>query len=427
MAVKGIQAVRGMIDHLPASQTPWQLVEDACKQVCKQYAYAKISLPIVEKTELFKRTIGDVTDIVEKEMYTFEDRNGDSLSLRPEGTAGCVRAGIQHGLLYRQVQRLWYMGPMFRHERPQKGRYRQFTHFGVEAFGLSSPAIDAELIAMNAAILRNLNLLDSVELQINSLGTSACRKAYKEKLVNYLEQHSSALDDDSKRRLTTNPLRILDSKNPALTEIIANAPQLRDSLCKEALAHHAQLCAQLDLLGINFIENPHLVRGLDYYGLTVFEWVTTKLGAQGTVSAGGRYDGLVAQLGGEATPAVGFAIGLDRLVALLEDTTADTTAPDFYIIPGAEAMLSGVSLQLAEEMRKAYPLAAVEVDLSDTNFKKKLKRTRQSGAKVALIIGDDEVASDSVIIKSLTGEQDQLKFTRAEFLEKIADIEIGEN
>ena len=428
MAAKGIQAVRGMVDQLPETSALWLMVENACRQVCEQFSYTKISLPVVEKTELFKRTIGDVTDIVEKEMYTFEDRNGDSLSLRPEGTAGCVRAGIQSGILYRQVQRLWYSGPMFRHERPQKGRYRQFSQFGVEAFGMPSAAIDAELIAMNAAIFKALSLQDKVQLQINTLGTADCRKVYKEKLITYFQQHLDELDDDSKKRLSTNPLRILDSKNPSLKELIASAPLLRDSLSVDALAHHEQLCAHLDLLGIDFIENPHLVRGLDYYGLTVFEWVTDALGAQGTLSAGGRYDVLVEQLGGESTPAAGFALGLDRVVALLSDLQVQVHSPlDFYFVPGDMALSTGLVLKLAQELRAVYPKAVVKVDLSATSFKKKLKRLDQSTAQIAIIIGDSEIESDTVLIKNLAGEKEQIKLTQAEFLEKISFIATGES
>ncbi|MGA1562004.1 MAG: histidine--tRNA ligase, partial [Gammaproteobacteria bacterium] len=308
-----LQSVRGMNDLLPNQIHIWQQLEHALRALTAEYAYDEIRFPIVEKTELFKRSIGEVTDIVEKEMYTFEDRNGDSLTLRPEGTAGCARAAMQNGLLA-LPQRLWYLGPMFRHERPQKGRYRQFHQFGVEAYGQIGPDIDAEQIAMTARLWRRLGL-NALELQLNSLGSSAARVAYREILVDYFSAHAAQLDEDSQRRLHSNPLRILDSKNPAMATLIAQAPQLVDHLDAESADHFAGLCARLDAMGIAYTLNPRLVRGLDYYGRTVFEWVTTQLGAQGTVCAGGRYDGLIEQLGGPATPAVGFAMGLERLVA----------------------------------------------------------------------------------------------------------------
>ncbi|MCG7960758.1 MAG: histidine--tRNA ligase, partial [Candidatus Thiodiazotropha taylori] len=305
---KQIQAIRGMKDILPQQTPVWQFLEDRARSVLSRYGYAEIRMPIVEMTDLFKRSIGEVTDIVEKEMYTFEDRNGDSLTLRPEGTAGCVRAGLEHGLIFNQTQRLWYQGPMFRHERPQKGRYRQFHQIGVESFGMSGPDIDLEQILITARIWRELGLQD-LQLQINTLGTPAERAEYRDQLVDYFKQHLELLDEDSKRRLETNPLRILDSKNPAMAELIAQAPSLMQHLGEESLAHYQAICQGLDDAGVAYVENPRLVRGLDYYSRTVFEWITDALGAQGTVCAGGRYDGLVKQLGGRETPAVGFAMG----------------------------------------------------------------------------------------------------------------------
>src|SRR3990167_6450633 len=314
-----IQAIRGMNDILPQETPCWQRIETVCREVAAQYGYHEIRFPVLEPTTLFKRSIGDVTDIVEKEMYTFDDRNGDSLSLRPEGTAGCVRAGIEHGLLYNQIQRFWYMGAMFRHERPQKGRQRQFHQLGVEAFGMLNAAIDFEMILLSKRILDQLGLSDSITLEINTLGSFDQRKEYKKKLVDYLSAHKNKLDEDALRRLETNPLRILDSKNPDMKSIITNAPVLSDFVVGEAKAHFDELCKALQDFAIPFHINPHLVRGLDYYCLTVFEWITNHLGAQGTVCAGGRYDGLVEQLGGKQTPAVGFAMGIERIALLLQE------------------------------------------------------------------------------------------------------------
>lgn len=324
-----LQAVRGMHDILPEQCRYFARVEKVARAVLAGYGYEEIRLPLLESTDLFKRTIGEVTDIVEKEMYTFADRNGDSLTLRPEGTAGCVRAGIENGLLHNQVRRLWYGGAMFRHERPQKGRYRQFHQIGVETFGMAGPDIDVELLLLTRRLWRRLGLND-LELQINSLGTAAVRAVYRDELVGYFTAHQDILDADSRRRLQSNPLRILDSKNPALQELIAGAPQLLASLDYESCAHFDELRRLLDAAGVAYRVNPRLVRGLDYYGKTVFEWVTDRLGAQGTVCAGGRYDGLVAQLGGRATPAAGFAMGIDRLVALLEENTALAAARRIY-------------------------------------------------------------------------------------------------
>jgi histidyl-tRNA synthetase len=400
-----------MRDLLP-DQTPlWQWLEGEIARVIGSYGYQEIRLPLLEATELFERSIGEVTDIVEKEMYTFEDRNGDSLTLRPEGTAGCVRAGIEHGLLHNQVQRLWYQGPMFRHERPQKGRYRQFHQIGVEAFGLSGPDVDVELILMTHRIWRALGL-SALELQINSLGTSEERAGYREGLVSYLSLHEAQLDDDSRRRLGTNPLRVLDSKNPTLAGIIAAAPSLLDVLGADSRAHFDAVCAGLRAAGVPFVVNPRLVRGLDYYARTVFEWVTTELGAQGTVCAGGRYDGLVEQLGGRATPAVGFAIGLERIAALLEAAggRGGLGAPHAYLVAlGAAA--EAEALILAERLRDRLPWLRLVMHCGGGGPKAQFKRADRSAAAVALILGESEVARGVVGLKPLRveGEQEEIR------------------
>ena len=401
-----LQSVRGMNDLLPNQIHIWQQLEQALRELTAQYTYDEIRFPIVEKTELFKRSIGEVTDIVEKEMYTFDDRNGDSLTLRPEGTAGCARAAMQNGLLA-LPQRLWYLGPMFRHERPQKGRYRQFHQFGVEAYGQSGPDIDAEQIAMTARLWQRLGL-NALELQLNSLGSSAARAAYRNILVDYFSAHADQLDEDSQRRLQSNPLRILDSKNPAMADLIAQAPQLVDHLDAESADHFAGLCVRLDAMGIAYTLNPRLVRGLDYYGRTVFEWVTTQLGAQGTVCAGGRYDGLIEQLGGPATPAVGFAMGLERLVALLEDLALAQPAqvPHAYLI----AMGAGpeqACLALAERLRDEVPGIRLQTNAGSGSFKAQFKRADRSGARYALVLGEDELARGQIAVKDLRGQAEQ--------------------
>ena len=420
--MKVISAVRGMNDILPDDAMYWQQLYDACQAICASYTYRRIQLPIVEKTDLFARTIGDATDVVEKEMYTFDDRNGDSLSLRPEGTAGCVRAAIEHGLCFRQIQRLWYWGPMFRHERPQRGRYRQFTQWGVETFGLTGPAVDAELIAMNAALWAQLGLQDHIHLQINSLGSPDCRKAYRVALVDYLQSHAAGLDEDSKRRLTRNPLRVLDSKNPAMADIIAKAPVLADYLSDEARAHHVHLCQQLDSMGIAYTENPHLVRGLDYYNLTVFEWVTESLGAQGTLSAGGRYDGLVAQLGGHAAPAAGFALGVERVVELLKDQAAgaQATTVDIYVILSAAA-LADAAPGLLNQWRQAMPGLRLQVDLTGAAIKKQFKRADQSGAEWALVMDDEGLAAQTVQLKALRRDMAPVVITWDTCVDQLSD------
>jgi histidyl-tRNA synthetase len=402
-----IQAVRGMKDLLPDNTPVWQVIEQVFRQVFSAYGYEEIRLPIVEKTDLFKRSIGEVTDIVEKEMYTFEDRNGDSLTLRPEGTAGCVRAGIENGLLFNQTQRLWYAGPMFRHERPQKGRYRQFHQIGVETFGMSGPDIDAELILLCARVWKRLGL-NNLTLQLNSLGTPQSRAHYRDRLVEYLTDHFDRLDEDSRRRLNSNPLRILDSKNPDMQELISGAPNLLDYMDEESIEHFERLKALLETAGVKYEVNTRLVRGLDYYTKTVFEWVTDQLGAQGTVCAGGRFDGLVDQLGGKPTPAAGFAVGLERLVALLESSGSDSyssPAHAYMVLAGAEAQRQGIAL--AETLRDAIPGLRLIVNCGGGSFKAQFKRADKSGASVALLVGDDEIAQRITGVKYLREDKPQ--------------------
>ncbi|MBA0186559.1 histidine--tRNA ligase [Pectobacterium odoriferum] len=408
---KNIQAIRGMNDYLPAETALWQRIENSLKQVLSGYGYNEIRLPIVEQTPLFKRAIGEVTDVVEKEMYTFDDRNGDSLTLRPEGTAGCVRAGIEHGILYNQEQRLWYVGPMFRYERPQKGRYRQFHQLGCEVFGLQGPDIDAELILMTARWWRVLGIAEHVKLELNSIGSLDARARYREALVAFLEQHKDQLDEDCLRRMYTNPLRVLDTKNPQIQVLLNDAPVLTDYLDDESRAHFEALGELLTQSGIPYTVNPRLVRGLDYYNRTVFEWVTTSLGAQGTVCAGGRYDGMVEQLGGHATPAVGFAMGLERLVLLVQSVNPDFNAPsgvDAYLISsGAGTQVA--AMQLAEKLRDALPQLKLMTNYGGGNFKKQFARADKWGARVALVLGENEVAAGQVVVKNLSnGEQDTL-------------------
>ncbi|HUT40858.1 MAG TPA: histidine--tRNA ligase [Gammaproteobacteria bacterium] len=419
---KTIQAVRGMNDILPGDTTAWQFLEAVLREVVHAYGYREIRLPVVEKTELFKRSIGEITDIVEKEMYTFEDRNGDSLTLRPEGTAGCVRACMEHGLLYNQVQRLWYAGPMFRHERPQKGRYRQFHQIGVEAFGMAGPDIDAEMIFMSARIWQRLGI-GQTALQLNSLGTLAARASYRTALVEYLQSRAGDLDEDSRRRLDGNPLRILDSKNPAMQGVIEAAPSLADYLDDESRQHFDSLCGLLDAAGIDYVLNPRLVRGLDYYSKTVFEWVTDQLGAQGTICAGGRYDGLVEYLGGRPTPAFGFAIGLERLHALLLAGNARPPEADlhFYLVlSGAQGMQRG--MVYAEELRTAEPRLRVETGCGGGSFKSQFKRADRSGASYALVIGDEEAAQQTVVIKPLRDTAEQFAVPQQQLKERLRDM-----
>ncbi|MBT4590626.1 MAG: histidine--tRNA ligase [Porticoccaceae bacterium] len=404
-----IQSLRGMHDLLPGNSEIWQYLEKTVADVLSRYSYQEIRFPILEQTELFKRSVGEATDIVEKEMYSFEDRNGDQLSLRPEGTAGCVRACTEHGLLHNQTQRLWYTGPMFRHERPQKGRQRQFHQIGVEAFGLNGPDIDAELLLLTANLWKTLKIDSVVTLQINSLGTSSDRAHYREKLVSYLMTHRDDLDEDSQRRLETNPMRILDSKNPEAQKIVNGAPQLTDFIDDDSRQHFEQLCGILDAAKISYEINPRLVRGLDYYSKTVFEWVTDSLGAQGAICAGGRYDGLVEQLGGKPCPGVGFAMGIERLVLLLDelkvvpDSVGQTV--DIYLL--AVGDVSNAAAVLADNLRNDCPSLRIESHCGGGSFKSQIKKADKSGAVVALILGVQEVVSSTVGVKYLRQEHTQ--------------------
>lgn len=395
-----------MHDILPDQSPLWQFFENTIKSLLASYAYSEIRMPVVESTDLFCRSIGEVTDIVEKEMYTFEDRNGDSLTLRPEGTASCVRSCIQHGLLHNQQQRLWYMGPMFRHERPQKGRYRQFHQIGVETFGMDTADIDAELILLSARMWQRLGLTN-IRLELNTLGSSEARLAYRQVLVNYLNKFKEKLDEDSIRRLESNPLRILDSKNPAMQELIEAAPKLMDYLDEESKLHFSQLTQILDAANIQYTINPRLVRGLDYYCKTVFEWVTDDLGAQGTVCAGGRYDGLVEQLGGRATPAAGFALGIERLLSLLEDAGKKVEAhPDvFVILQGDAAQTKGMSL--IEVIRSELPELVIQTNCGGGSFKSQMKKADKSAAGIALLLGEDEILNNKITIKYLREQKEQ--------------------
>ncbi len=420
---KTIQAIRGMNDCLP-SQTPvWQFVESNIRELVNSYHYQEIRTPIVESTDLFKRSVGEATDIVEKEMYVFDDRNGDSLALRPEGTACAVRAGIQHGLLYNQQQRLWYMGPMFRHERPQKGRYRQFHQFGAEAFGFEGPDIDAEMIMMGARLWKAFGISDKVTLQLNSLGNAQARSDYRDLLVTYLEQHIDELDEDSKRRLNSNPLRILDSKNTNTQAIVANAPKLIDHLDEDSAQHFSQLCERLDALGIQYEVNPSLVRGLDYYNRTVFEWVTDMLGAQGTICAGGRYDTLVEQLGAKATNGIGFAMGIERLVLLVEASQLEPmqNLADVYVTAmGDKAAIE--AMKLVEEIRNHFSFLKVQLHCGGGNFKKQLKKADASGAQAAVIIGETEANEKMFGVKWLRSDAAQVTVSQSQLLELLADL-----
>jgi histidyl-tRNA synthetase len=403
-----LQAIRGMNDILPDQSVNWRYLEQTIRELLMAYGYKEIRLPIVEKTELFKRSIGEVTDIVEKEMYTFDDRNGDSLTLRPEGTASCVRACIQNGLLQNQTRRLWYMGPMFRHERPQKGRYRQFHQVGVEVFGLDGPDIDAELLLMTSRLWQQLGLKD-ITLQLNSLGTSTARNLYRKDLVGYLRCHQAQLDQDSKRRLETNPLRVLDSKNPDMQILIEQAPRLADYLDPESKEHFTELCRLLDQAGVRYEINHRLVRGLDYYGRTVFEWVTSQLGAQGTVCAGGRYDALVEWLGGKPVAATGFAMGLERLLALLDVQGAEFPSDnaDIYMILAGDAVVAN-GLVLAEKLRDALPGVRLLTHCGGGSFKSQFKKADRSGAAYALILGEEELENNTIGIKPLRKQGEQI-------------------
>ena len=421
---KQLQAIRGMNDCLPGDTQVWQKVESVLRETVAAFGYQEIRFPIVESTDLFKRSIGEVTDIVEKEMYTFDDRNGDSLTLRPEGTAVCVRAGNQNGLLYNQEQRLWYMGPMFRHERPQKGRYRQFHQFGVETFGMATPDIDAEVILMTARLWQQFGIQDYVKLELNSLGSNEARAEYRDALIAYLEQHKEALDEDSLRRMYSNPLRVLDSKNPEVQAVLVDAPKLSEHLDEESREHFANLCERLDAAGVEYQVNEKLVRGLDYYNRTVFEWVTTSLGSQGTVCAGGRYDGLVEQLGGKATPAVGFAMGIERLVLMLQtlECVGDIRRnADVYVV----AMGDKAAIQapvVAQQLRDDIAGLRVMVHCGGGNFKKQFKRADKSDAVIALVLGEDELAEGKVTVKYLREEKEQITLPLAEVKTLLAEL-----
>jgi len=406
---KKIQAIRGMNDILPEQSAIWQYLESTVENLLSRYSYQEIRMPIVEQTALFKRSIGEVTDIVEKEMYTFDDRNGDSLTLRPEGTAGCVRAAEEHGLLYTQIQRLWYKGPMFRHERPQKGRYRQFHQIGVETFGMAGPDVDAELIHLTARLWKELGIYDSVTLELNSLGSAEARSEYRAALVEFLSARKDELDEDSRRRLDSNPMRILDSKDPNTQELLNGAPVFDDYIDQESKEHFEQLCGMLDAAGIEYKLNPRLVRGLDYYCKTVFEWTTRELGSQGTVCAGGRYDGLVEQLGGRATPGVGFAMGVERLILMLQtlDVIPEhvSNQPHIFI----DAVGDGMSTQglLLGEMLREKTNYRTQMHCGGGSFKSQIKKADKSGAVIALILGESEVANGEVAVKFLREARDQ--------------------
>jgi len=422
-----IQAIRGMHDVLPEQTPLWQYAEQMIRDVLGAYGYSEIRLPLVEKTELFKRSIGEVTDIVEKEMYTFEDRNGDSLTLRPEGTAGCLRACLEHGLLHNQVHRLWYYGPMYRHERPQKGRYRQFIQLGVETYGMAGSDIDAELILIMDRLWKKLGIRDKVRLQLNSLGTIAERLVYRETLVGYFQEHLDELDEDSLRRLETNPLRILDTKNPAMQHVVAHAPELMAYLGDESLKHFNSFTAILNDLGIRYEINSRLVRGLDYYSKTVFEWLTDELGSQGTVCAGGRYDSLIEQLGGKPNFAVGFAMGIERLLALCETSGNVSVARsvDVYMIRVGE-IAEREGLRFAETIRNEVPGLKLQVNCGGGSFKSQFKKADKSGAEYAIILGDDEVGRGEVGVKSLRSEQGQQTLSREQtitFLQELCRLD----
>ena len=414
---KQIQAVRGMNDILPAEVHVWQRLEDTVRRWLHAYGYSEIRMPLVERTELFVRSIGAVTDIVEKEMYTFVDALSDeSLTLRPEGTASCVRAAVEHNLTYQAPQRLWYGGAMFRHERPQKGRYRQFYQFGVEALGFAGPDIDIEHVVMCARLWRMLGI-EGVELELNSLGATEERERYRARLVEYLEYHANALDADSRRRLTTNPLRVLDSKNPAMAEVIAGAPKLTDDLGPESRAHYESVKSGVAAAGIAFRENPRLVRGLDYYNRTVFEWTTTRLGAQGTVCAGGRYDGLIEQIGGKPAPACGYAMGVERLLELMREGRAfEAPAPDVYVVRQGER-----AERYAERVAEALRDAGLSVTLhcGGGSFKSQMRKADASGARFAAILGDDEAEREDVTLKALRVATQQIRTTLADTIARV--------
>lgn len=417
---KTIQAIRGMNDCAPTESPLWQWIEAQVREVLNGYGYSEVRMPIVESTPLFARAIGEVTDVVSKEMYTFWD-NDEQLTLRPEGTAGCVRAAIEHGWIYNNEQRLWYMGPMFRHERPQKGRYRQFHQAGVEVFGIANPEIDAELILLTYRLWKALGIDQHVTLQLNSIGSLDARANYRSALVGFLENYQDLMSEEEKERLVKNPLRILDTKNPELQKVLDGAPKLLDYLDDESRAHFEQLCGLLDALGIQYEINPKLVRGLDYYNKTVFEWVTSALGAQGTVCGGGRYDGLVEQLGGHATPSIGFAMGLERLVLLVQEVNSNIpvkSAVDIYVVYQGECTTLA-AFELAEKVRSTLPHLRTMLHCSGGNFKKQFKRADKSGATLALVIGESEVQNNQVVVKHLQGGAEQQTLDAAQVIDYI--------
>ena len=417
---KNIQAIRGMNDCSPTESPLWQWIEGQVRQILSSYGYSEVRMPIVESTPLFARAIGEVTDVVSKEMYTFWD-NDEQLTLRPEGTAGCVRAAIEHGWIYNNEQRLWYMGPMFRHERPQKGRYRQFHQAGVEVFGIATPEIDAELIILTARLWKALGIDQHVSLQLNSIGSLEARANYRSALVAFLENYQDLMSEEEKERLVKNPLRILDTKNQALQDVLDDAPKLLDYLDDESREHFAQLCGLLDAVGIQYEINPKLVRGLDYYNKTVFEWVTSALGAQGTVCGGGRYDGLVEQLGGHATSGVGFAMGLERLVLLVQEVNKSIpvkSVVDIYVVYQGEGTTLA-AFQLAEKLRSELPHLSTMLHCSGGNFKKQFKRADKSGATLALVLGESEVQNNQVVVKHLLGTAEQQTIDVANLIEHV--------
>ena len=414
---KTIQAIRGMNDCSPTESPLWQWIEAKVRHVLASYGYSEVRMPIVESTPLFARAIGEVTDVVSKEMYTFWD-NDEQLTLRPEGTAGCVRAAIERGWIYNNEQRLWYMGPMFRHERPQKGRYRQFHQAGVEVFGIANPEIDAELIILTARLWKELGIDQHVSLQLNSIGSLEARANYRSALVAFLENHQDLMSDEEKERLVKNPLRILDTKNEALQEVLNGAPKLLDYLDDESREHFNQLCSLLDAMGVKYEINPKLVRGLDYYNKTVFEWVTSALGAQGTVCGGGRYDGLVEQLGGHATQGVGFAMGLERLVLLVQEVNKEITLPqavDLYLVYAGEGTTLN-AFQIAEQIRTELPQVRVMTHCSGGKFQKQFKRADKIEAKYALVIGESEVQAKTVVVKDLRNGAEQITLSQVDLI-----------
>lgn len=418
-----IQAIRGMNDILPDRCAVWRDVEKKFIDCLSRYGYQEIRFPLIESTQLFKRTLGEITDIVEKEMYTFNDLNGESITLRPEGTASCVRACLENGLLYNQQQKLWYMGPMFRHEKPQKGRYRQFNQVGVEAFGFATANIEVELIALCHRLWTQLGFIDSVHLQINSLGELAERQRYKVSLLEYLNAHFDLLDADSQRRLATNPLRILDSKSPQMQTLIQDAPKLIDYLGEASRDHFSVFCTGLDALKIPYTINPFLVRGLDYYGHTVFEWVTDQLGSQATICAGGRYDALVEQLGGQATSAAGFALGIERIILLMETLNClqpKEPKPAIFIIATSEVAMT-TALSMAESIRTAHEQLEVLINFSGGGFKSQFKKADKSGARWAFILGEDEMATQQVSIKYLRQDKEQVRVDQCTINQFLAD------